>query len=1507
MESSDNFLKPPPRGPTFKTKPRPRSITSPPRAARPKSITSPPRPRTRPPPRPPIPTYKWEEIRRSKAKGGYPWTYLRLWQGRMDHEYEVVMPPPPSVRVTGPTYDRYEPELGNAPRREGSNSSTESRERKERKFLRIPLDDEMVGLPADGEGSEDEALGVEEKEEVARMDDRAAIAPSPGTTSGSRTDLELNTSQVDSSALEDLPLSRSARRQQRLEQQAEDRGPGAASRSLQRIRSQAGKLRTKLRNIKRPNINMPDRPRFTMPERPKFNFPERPKFSMPERPKFNFPERPKFNLPARPKFNIERPKFNFPSFSLPRSRRPLQERQEGSLDVPAEQNVHQDTPQPPTPGKRNYFDFRTYPRIFDRKSRQHAPTRSRPRPITPPVMRYGDDDEEEMEIEDDEPVRKPTLPPRRRSSGGQQPTSQRWVGKFTELEYADSENLGPLPRTNGVPVPFDDEDDDEEIRALERELHAGDTEEEHSESLSGFRDKDFGYAVSLGPPAIATLAAPPPMIDPDDEEVSLQESEREVAHSSGSSSDRRRAGVLEEIDSDEFFLREKGLSQEDVDVGRYLSSEIREAFRPAPETAALLLENATLNEAELARSYRGTPERGTKTRPPRRARAAKQLQTRVSTPPPPPQQQQEEEMKDTQHYFNTFPPNKPTRNRRRQMLKEERQHRKDYATATVGRPAFPTAPRRKKRTRSEFVLGDNTSQWSEDLNPEWIKTVESQVVTNEVGVGVMVAMMRSDPAVEHEYIIPEAPAAPKRGRRQARLIQQQPEDDARSHLSEPQEEPGYASVVKPTMVEIEIVDKVHPQDETILPPCTPPPRRLKPAPPRPPFPSIRRRRNRPLSGSGTQHFFTVPHRRGPPTRPTRNYATLGPSRPPRRHRRASLEDIHDSSRNLQSGAVIQKMKERPLPPPPRPPRRDRVGDDIDNELPIESETAVVIPEVLTSSVILDDNRHDDIQESENVGQHTMKLSASSEIIHVHHEIPKDEDPPLSETDIMSKEIEQELELKTEVQTGEFETKEEITTCESKPVEKEPQPVAYVIERIESIEDPVICLESLQEALTPEDTTVSIHQVITSDECKVLSDVMECSEAGTQSIPEETFVAVEEVNVSTQTDPLPEEELLRLEMEQEEAMCGPSEPMCIPPQVPAEVPVQPEMSSATAAILQALNSGQLRLELLDVARLNVNELQAQRLLVSDIEGMSLNVSELQSQGGALVLSAIDAPMNSLAEAIVNAARQMMPPPPPLPLVQHIPEPIPSTSTATQCDPPDPEPNVILKSDIDTEPVIQQRNIETESIVVSQSSSGIQDTSSDSQKPEEKTISISSITESKATPISSASDPLPHQQEVAPAVQASTSSSSPGPQFYQSLSPVFTTEQVVALQAAALSNAAASREVSPQPPRRSSIADVWQPALQQQPPRYQEAEQDGIIELGTRLARACYSATLGALRRVVNYSEQQISSSAEEVRERGSLQVALCIVLVLVAGIILIGLGGGAGGEVHHHHWDFYMPK
>jgi hypothetical protein len=571
--------------------------------------------------------------------------------------------------------------------------------------------------------------------------------------------------QVDSSALEDLPLSRDARRKAKLEK-SEERGPGAAARSMQSIRNQAGRLKAKMRAIKRPKINLPDRPKFnmperpkfTMPERPKFNLPDRPKFKLPERPKFNLPDRPKFNFPDRPKFNLpDRPKFNFPdrskfNFTLPRSRKALSERNQQDSE---EGSVHVDTPMVDTPSKRSYFDFRnTYPRIFDRKNRNRreldisAPVQIRPRHVTPPTMRYEDEDEDM----DEEPV-KPNLPPRRKNSQDSS-NKNRWGSKLSDLDYMDEEQMAEYIK-NGSAAPFDDEEEDEEIRFLKKELnrqHSGESDLECSESLSGFRDKDFGYALTFAPgnnqameivqrhqeEVLAQQRAP----TMDEEDISLPESDHEAAQSSGSSSDRRRAGVLEEISSDEFFLREKGVSQEDVDVERFLSREIKETFRPSANNG---FESSFLQEAELARSYRGTPERvspNTKNRPPRRSRNAPKPPARPATPksitPPPsvyepvePAEPAEEERKvvkgDTTWYFNTFPPNKPDREKRRQLKQK---------SSTINRKAtVPQAPQRKsKRTRSEFVLDDNTSQWSVEPDQDWLKNLESNIESKQVKI-----------------------------------------------------------------------------------------------------------------------------------------------------------------------------------------------------------------------------------------------------------------------------------------------------------------------------------------------------------------------------------------------------------------------------------------------------------------------------------------------------------------------------------------------------------------------------------------------------------------------------------------------------------------------------------------------------------------------------------------------------------------------------------------------------
>jgi hypothetical protein len=224
----------------------------------------------------------------------------------------------------------------------------------------------------------------------------------------------------------------------------------------------------------------------------------------------------------------------------------------------------------------------------------------------------------------------------------------RWLQRFTDLKYIDEPDL---PTAGEAHSQTGDDAEGVEFRE-DIDMAEG---AEGSESTTAFRDKDYGYAVTIDDTKHPTENA---------EQIrasssSVPESDRE-ARSSGSSSLRHRAGVLEEIDSDEFFLREKGLSQEDVEVGRYLTSEIREAFR-APVSALSQMDNFEYYDDEedvenLGQQYRSTPERGP-TRPARTRSVGTRKRANKSKEPSP------AEENASSQFFNTFPPSRPKRSR----------------------------------------------------------------------------------------------------------------------------------------------------------------------------------------------------------------------------------------------------------------------------------------------------------------------------------------------------------------------------------------------------------------------------------------------------------------------------------------------------------------------------------------------------------------------------------------------------------------------------------------------------------------------------------------------------------------------------------------------------------------------------------------------------------------------------------------------------------------------------
>lgn len=182
------------------------------------------------------------------------------------------------------------------------------------------------------------------------MDIDVALS-SAGTTprTESRTDYEIHTSQVDSSALEELPLQPENRRKGFMAS-AQDR----TKKMQDGIRQQAGKLRTRLQTKPKPKpvsgspkAKAKERRRFKAPEFSKIKMPEikRPDMSKlrdlkrPEFTKFNKPDMSKFKLPEK-----------FSTLKLRRSK--SFKENEGELPRRRPRRTPEPLPPPPNPSLR---------------------------------------------------------------------------------------------------------------------------------------------------------------------------------------------------------------------------------------------------------------------------------------------------------------------------------------------------------------------------------------------------------------------------------------------------------------------------------------------------------------------------------------------------------------------------------------------------------------------------------------------------------------------------------------------------------------------------------------------------------------------------------------------------------------------------------------------------------------------------------------------------------------------------------------------------------------------------------------------------------------------------------------------------------------------------------------------------------------------------------------------------------------------------------------------------
>ncbi|XP_050470996.1 uncharacterized protein LOC126864090 isoform X2 [Bombus huntii] len=989
-----------------------------------------------------------------------------------EHEYEPIAAPSPSPKpATAPVVRITDTDVVPVA---DSDDSIDDRARLPPELTRAG----DVVLPLDGK-IEDTAMEARELVETGdtseeletpqqlqeRLEERFLSAATPGAES--RTDGEVNTSQVDSLALEELPLRRGAR--------------GLP----QRLKTQASKLRSRLRNMQRPTFafterqkqdkarttssgrsdrsrsdkrpsrmdrirsSFSERPRFSLPDRPRLSLPDKSKFHLPERPKFNFPEKAKFHLPEKAKFNIKKPNIRLPN-ALTRKKSPVHEQRSTDSTMGS---------------KKNIFDFPTYPRIFDKKSKSRGeyatstPKDSRAQSAesaTFPRTRkrtdrwtqrfnkttaFGDEDQsnEESAAERAQPWRHPSIEMPRLSMSEEGAVTIPWEEKHREEEfqYMDYEQESPeisdrqphprseTSRTEEESYNRDRPESDLILYPTEKEIYQRDAREEdveedqeewrpeekipkkqfrpipRSRSLEEvLRARQEGYEGSfamMDPRRYGVHKTPSEEeeyeedMDEDEEpEPSSAQSDREQQHSSASSCDRRRHGVIEEIDSDEFFLRERGLSQDDMTLGKYLNSEIRDVLRTEGNVLANddMVPIPPMRKRSIRKQKEGSVESYDVMPPVRPKRDSNKVHRSESTD----EQVRDQSSSDSRHRIVYQTEGEPAKlpieplddivvvKPMRRKSKSLQRSRSQLPVDTPHPPSpTPVAPTRRKRLRKELErrndeiepICNGHTDWTSDSAPEKplplpptmtteqlekqeVYTVEEIMTTSEENIQKLGTRLQGE-----KYVEP-APIPPKR-RSRSRGTSVALDEDRTSHGAESLPEAGYVEEDIPRddldlgreLIGYAIIEK-------------------REKPPRPPPP--RRKRDK---------FATTP-RSVPPKRPQRAYSTLGPARS--KETNILTDDTYDMTlqetestpyieidsddgehKNLRSSEVLSKMQGRPLPAPPRPPRSrkdrsiERSTREIQQEIAMETTTAtqtdplpddMVIEEEVTQAKLL---------------------------------------------------------------------------------------------------------------------------------------------------------------------------------------------------------------------------------------------------------------------------------------------------------------------------------------------------------------------------------------------------------------------------------------------------------------------------------------------------------------------------------------------------------------------------
>ncbi|XP_053666760.1 uncharacterized protein LOC128715867 [Anopheles marshallii] len=777
-------------------------------------------------------------------------------------------------------------------------------------------------------------------------------------------------------------------------------------------------------------------------QKPEFKRPEFTKISKPKMPKLKTPDMSKFKRPEMPKFLTEKPDFSkmksdLAKIKLSRSKSMKEPSPSGATSAASPSDASMMGESVTSPTKVNYTDFSTYPRIFDKFKRQKsAPSgQASVRAGTPPPLEF-------TKAAKTTRPKGTSLVSRWTSEKSEDTDSNRFL-QYTgselderetsverrmrqELERAEFE--GPELAVTEEQKQLEEYDkENREIHLLSAARHEEFLKrkppmERQESDLASEEEKQF-WASSLGQKIRQNIDMNSNDLDFLDEEerlmvakedeaidqeareqarylleLSKQRTEKELerrsstpytnqeCQSSGSSSVRRRKGVLEEIDDDEFFLRQKGISKDNIQMGEYISSAIKEGLSQ-PKNALADLDRYDYYDEELDRDQDGM----------RRYYQPSFESDDVSN--------QQSSFTDEYRsgkgadFYRTFPPDRPNRKPKKATDQTVPQEDQDYGledeeeeedlgfldrqrtkygseqpqllqsaaarymddeddgsaiggslprqAMLAGTVVPPTPPTRHRKKRFRDVTPSDVGPSSFTNGGFAVgKSISNNFISGPPPTTTMAYRAEVPLAREESFGTIPAPT-PRRSRSRSQIFKALDDDDRVSRGAESliggiidrspvpgrdsysyeiSETNGYATV-------------------------------RKEAPPRPPAPIRRRKSTRSLDAPPPRQFNTLPnyHHSVSPVRPQRNYSTINPNRPPRRKSVTSLtgeqqlkssslskddvaqyEDVIDPAPPLgpkpplHSGDVANKMKDRPLPPPPRPTRKPRRPDGSDH-------------------------------------------------------------------------------------------------------------------------------------------------------------------------------------------------------------------------------------------------------------------------------------------------------------------------------------------------------------------------------------------------------------------------------------------------------------------------------------------------------------------------------------------------------------------------------------------------